>query len=92
MFFELNMIQSSYDLQAGLITDFLRIANHTGAPPHDSCCHIASRLLLRFADTTAISRSCFTVVIVDNAVQYSTPEVPLRSIDASHRPLTAAGG
>ena len=45
------------------------------------------------ADTTAISRSCFTVVIVDNAWQYSASEVPLRSIPPlSRHPLTAVGG
>ena len=53
------------------------------------------RTAFRFAGTTRISRSCFTAVIVDNcgnAEQYSPSEVPLRSIDAAHRPLTAAGG
>ena len=49
----------------------------------------ASRLQLCLADTTSISRSCFTAVIVDNCgntEQYSSSEVPLRSIDAPHRP------
>ena len=49
------MIQFSYDLYFGLITDFRRIANHAGMhcvlrkPPHDSRCNIASRLQLCLA-------------------------------------------
>ena len=49
------MIQPNYDLRFGLITDFRRIANHAGMhcvlrkPPHDSRCHIASRLQLCLA-------------------------------------------
>ena len=52
--FARNMIQYSYDLQAGLITDFLRIANHAGTPPHDLRCHIASRLQLCLADEKSL--------------------------------------
>ena len=55
--FALNMIQSRYDLQAGVITDLhssgLRITQvctaSAGTPPHDSRCHIASRLQLCLA-------------------------------------------
>ena len=64
------------------------------APSNLTCCSSStSRLQLCLADTTAISRSCFTAVIVDNARQYSAEEVPLRSIPPlSRHPLTAVGG
>ena len=64
------------------------------APSNLTCCSSStSRLRLCLADTTAIFRSCFTAVIVDNARQYSAEEVPLRSIPPlSRHPLTAVGG
>ena len=80
-----NSASGKLDLQSGPAAT---------APSNLTCCSSStSRLRLRHADTTAISRSCFTAVIVDNAGQYSASEVPLRSIPPlSRHPLTAVGG